>query len=190
MEVLKESKEKLPVAFVTAFVSEGWEKVGFLKEELEAIKKEFSDTAKAEEVIQGLIDAYLVSIGQMEQYLSEKKNLEVPLTEDVTVNIDKVEIIKPKIKIKGDKEILEPDETVGLLTTENDEPTPEFEQDTFVAEEPVVTEESGIIEEAPKTEAEKLEEVEEAIKKEDFTEAFEYFVDEFPEPVKETHLDD
>ena len=41
MEVLKESKEKLPVAFVTAFVSEGWEKVGFLKEELEAIKKEF-----------------------------------------------------------------------------------------------------------------------------------------------------
>ena len=34
MEVLKESKEKLPVAFVTAFVSEGWEKVGFLKEEL------------------------------------------------------------------------------------------------------------------------------------------------------------
>ena len=185
MEVLKESKEKLPVAFVTAFVSEGWEKVGFLKEELEAIKKEFSDTAKAEEVIQGLIDAYLVSIGQMEQYLSEKKNLEVPLTEDVTVNIDKVEIIKPKIKIKGDKEINEPEEAADEIVTEPASIEAEVTNDV-----PVVTEESDIIEEAPKTDAERLEEVEEAVKKEDFTEAFEYFVDEFPEPVKETHLDD
>ena len=185
MEVLKESKEKLPVAFVTAFVSEGWEKVGFLKEELEAIKKEFSDTAKAEEVIQGLIDAYLVSIGQMEQYLSEKKNLEVPLTEDVTVNIDKVEIIKPKIKIKGDKEISESDEAADEIVTE-----PASIEAEVATDEPVVAEESDIIEEAPKTEAERLEEVEEAIKKEDFTEAFEYFVDEFPAPVKETHLDD
>ena len=185
MEVLKESKEKLPVAFVTAFVSEGWEKVGFLKEELEAIKKEFSDTAKAEEVIQGLIDAYLVSIGQMEQYLSEKKNLEVPLTEDVTVNIDKVEIIKPKIKIKGDKETIESDEAAGEIITE-----PASIEAEVATDEPVVAEESDIIEEAPKTDAERLEEVEEAIKKEDFTEAFEYFVDEFPEPVKETHLDD
>ena len=185
MEVLKESKEKLPVAFVTAFVSEGWEKVGFLKEELEAIKKEFSDTAKAEEVIQGLIDAYLVSIGQMEQYLSEKKNLEVPLTEDVTVNIDKVEIIKPKIKIKGDKEIIEPDEAAGEIATE-----PASIEAEVATDEPVVAEESDIIEETPKTDAERLEEVEEAIKKEDFTEAFEYFVDEFPAPVKETHLDD
>ena len=185
MEVLKESKEKLPVAFVTAFVSEGWEKVGFLKEELEAIKKEFSDTAKAEEVIQGLIDAYLVSIGQMEQYLSEKKNLEVPLTEDVTVNIDKVEIIKPKIKIKGDKETIEQDEAAGEIVTE-----PASNDAEVATEEPVVAEESDIIEEAPKTDAERLEEVEEAIKKEDFTEAFEYFVDEFPAPVKETNLDD
>ena len=185
MEVLKESKEKLPVAFVTAFVSEGWEKVGFLKEELEAIKKEFSDTAKAEEVIQGLIDAYLVSIGQMEQYLSEKKNLEVPLTEDVTVNIDKVEIIKPKIKIKGDKEVIESDEAAGEIITE-----PASIEAEVATDEPVVTEESDTIEEAPKTDAERLEEVEEAIKKEDFTEAFEYFVDEFPAPVKETHLYD
>ena len=190
MEVLKESKEKLPVAFVTAFVSEGWEKVGFLKEELEAIKKEFSDTAKAEEVIQGLIDAYLVSIGQMEQYLSEKKNLEVPLTEDVTVNIDKVEVIKPKIKIKGDKikgdkEINEPEEAADEIVTE-----PASIDAEVATDEPVVAEESDSIEEAPKTDAERLEEVEEAVKKEDFTEAFEYFVDEFPEPVKETHLDD
>lgn len=185
MEVLKESKEKLPVAFVTAFVSEGWEKIGFLKEELEAIKKEFSDTTKAEEVLQNLIDAYLVCIGQMQQYLSEKKDIEVPLKEDVTINIDKVEVIKPKIKVEGDGEVIEPEETIGEIAAE---PTP---IETEVAtEEPAIVEESGIIEEAPKTDTEKLEEVEEAIKKEDFTEAFEYFVDEFPEPVKETHLDD
>jgi hypothetical protein len=38
MKILKESKETLPIAFLTDFISKGWEEVGYLKADIEAIK--------------------------------------------------------------------------------------------------------------------------------------------------------
>jgi len=184
-------KEKLPVAFITTFVSDGWEKVGMLKEEINAIKEAFSETEKAEQIIQGLIDAYLVSIGQMEQYLAEQTGVAVPetedvpevvqekseeepaieesLNEDVTINIDKVKIIKPEVCVSEDNL---PDaesgiEEIPVTLEEPERPEPE------ILEEPVEN----------KSETEKLAEIEEAINEE-----FEYFVD-FPDPVKETNIE-
>ena len=39
MKILKESKENLPIAFLTDFISKGWEEVGYLKADIEAIKE-------------------------------------------------------------------------------------------------------------------------------------------------------
>ena len=79
MKIIQESKkEKLPVDFITQFISKGWDEVGTLKASKTAIKDVFKDTAKVEEVIQDLIDSYLVCIGRMELYLDKKDYLDVP----------------------------------------------------------------------------------------------------------------
>lgn len=188
MEILKEAKkEELPVAFITSFVSDGWEKVGILKEEIEAIKKEFSNTKKAEELIQALIDAYLVCIGQMEQYLADSKNIEVPaeeikesLTEDVNINIENVTITEPEIEVEKPVEDVIPAAEIPAEEIAIPEPTEKPEE----------------VIEAEKTLADKVGEIEAACKdgeceeKPAEDEKFEYFVDEFPEPVKEINPDD
>lgn len=80
MKILKEEavKEKLPVSFLTDFMSKGWEEIGYLKEASAAINRDFSDTAKVEGILQDLIDAYLVCIGQLESYMSDKNYVEYP----------------------------------------------------------------------------------------------------------------
>ena len=39
MKILKENKEKLPISFLTDFISKSWEEVGYLKADIEAIKQ-------------------------------------------------------------------------------------------------------------------------------------------------------
>ena len=66
MKIINESKkEKLPIDFITQFVSKGWDEVGMLKASKDAIKTTFKETAKVESIIQDLVDSYLVWIGQM-----------------------------------------------------------------------------------------------------------------------------
>lgn len=193
MQILKESKEKLPVAFITSFVSEGWEKVGILKEEIEAIKKEFSETTEVEVLIQGLIDAYLVCIGQMEQHLADKKGIEIPtveevkesLNEDVTINIDTVEVANPEIKVKSN-ETESCDQNCPVEINDDSETITEPEQSP-TTEEPIAAPETEKTEEI--SNVDRLEEIEEACKKETINEEFEYFVGEFPDPVEETNID-
>ena len=105
-KTLKEAKEALPISFLTDFISKGWEEVGYMKADIEAIKDAYKGTAEIAEVIQQLIDAYLVCIGQLEAHLSDKKYIEYPedsklsdaknesLNEDVDIHVssDKVEI--------------------------------------------------------------------------------------------------
>ena len=124
MKILNEAKENLPVSFLTDFISKGWEEVGYLKADIEAIKQSFKGTQKVEELIQSLIDAYLVCIGQLEAHISDKKYIEYPeesglgetlkesLEEDlnITVNTDKIEIkVEPEqveeVKINNKPEV-------------------------------------------------------------------------------------
>ena len=93
---LTESKEKLPISFLTDFVSRGWDDVGYLKETIKSISESFSGTKKVEELLQALVDAYLVCIGQLEAHLQAKDyldtDLDSKLTEDVDIHIDGDEV--------------------------------------------------------------------------------------------------
>ena len=80
MKILKEDnepiiKEALPTSFLTDMMSKGWEEVGYLKEASAAIKETYINTAKVESLMQDLMDAYLVFIGQIELYLNEEKDI-------------------------------------------------------------------------------------------------------------------
>ena len=79
MRILKEdneiTQEPIPVSFVTDMMSKGWDEVGYLKEAAAAIKETYMDTAKVEELMQDLMDAYLVFIGQLELYLDKEADI-------------------------------------------------------------------------------------------------------------------
>lgn len=75
-------KEELPISFLTTFISKGWDEVGMLKEEITAIKREFSGTAKVAKLIQDLVDAYLICIGQLELHLHNNDYIDYPEAED------------------------------------------------------------------------------------------------------------
>ena len=90
---LKEAKEKLPISFLTDFISRGWDDVGYLKETIKSISENFSGTKEIEGLLQDLIDAYLVCIGQLELHLGEKNYLDIPeeakkLEEDLAITIN------------------------------------------------------------------------------------------------------
>ena len=84
MKILKEDEniveEALPVSFVTDMISKGWDEVGYLKEAVTAVKETYKDAFKIESIMQDLVDAYLVFIGQLESYLDKEKDIatEVP----------------------------------------------------------------------------------------------------------------
>ena len=88
------AKEKLPVSFLTDFISRGWDDVGYLKETIKSIGENFSGTKKVEELLNNLLDAYLVCIGQLELHVSAKDYLDIPeeakenLKEAIDIHID------------------------------------------------------------------------------------------------------
>lgn len=97
MNILKESKEELPISFLTTRLSDCWNRVGELKSEIEAIHKEFKGTGKIEEILQDLLDAELVCAGRIQAALDSKNYVEFPedeskevkesLKEDTNINI-------------------------------------------------------------------------------------------------------
>lgn len=99
MQIIKESKEKLPIDFITQFISNGWNEVGNLKASVDAIKKEFSNTKDIEAILQDLSDAYLIAIGQLQKYLQKKEYIDVPnevkenLQEDLTEELPDKKIL-------------------------------------------------------------------------------------------------
>lgn len=85
---LNEAKEKLPISFLTDFVSRGWDDIGYLKETIKSISENFSGTKKVEELLQALVDAYLVCIGQLELHLQDKDYLDADLKEGLNESVD------------------------------------------------------------------------------------------------------
>lgn len=130
MKILKESKENLPIAFLTDFISKGWEEVGYLKADIEAIREAYKGTKPIEGLIQDLIDAYLVCIGQLEAHLQDKNYLDYPedsglsgakLEEDLEfkVSADKIEIKTEKatpVEVNEEDDII----TIGLAEVEEE----------------------------------------------------------------------
>jgi hypothetical protein len=139
MNILKESKETLPIAFLTDFISKGWEEVGYLKADIEAIKEAYKGTKPIEDLIQELVDAYLVCIGQLEAHLNDKKYLDFPedsglggakLEEDLELKVS-----TDKIEIKTEKTTpVEVNEEDDLITIGIDKEPIEAEIDTIEAQ--------------------------------------------------------
>ena len=93
MKILREDnepiiKEALPTSFLTDMMSKGWEEVGYLKEASGAIKETYVNTAKVESLMQDLMDAYLVFIGQIELYLNAEKDIAATTGLDSETDVD------------------------------------------------------------------------------------------------------
>lgn len=153
MKVLKESKEELPVSFLTDFISQGWEKVGVLQASIEALKETYKGVGPVTDLIQDLVDAYLVCIGQLETHIEDKKYIEYPedsnlgsnkLTEDIDIHITDDEV---KVSDNSGEEVAiipieaEDQEKAGEVK-ETEEPKecegPECENAPVVVDEPKV----------------------------------------------------
>ena len=164
MKILKEAKENLPVSFLTDFISKGWEEVGYLKADIEAIKQSFKGTKKVEELIQGLIDAYLVCIGQLESHIHDKNYIEYPEESGLGLNEEL------EIKVISDKEVEISSSDEAVITTNANKKDNKL----------VITTEDSVEDDTDEDEEEiEGNEVEEAPTKD--VDAFEYFVD-FDEP--------
>lgn len=172
MKIINESKkEKLPIDFITQFVSKGWDEVGMLKASKDAIKATFKETTKVESIIQDLIDSYLVCIGQMELYLDKKDYLDIPEASELNeaANADEDLKLQEDLELKNsgdfDIEVKQEDNKVKIEIEPKAEEEPETEE----------------TEDEPETE----EETDEETAKPD---AFEYFMD-FAEPTPDAEAD-
>lgn len=162
MKILKEAKEQLPISFLTDFISKGWEEVGYLKADIEAIRETYKGTKPIEELIQNLVDAYLICIGQLETHISDKKYIEYPEASGLGLNEDlEIKVLSDEaIEVSSDKGI------VSYSLNDEEEPT----KVTILADKEEEDSEDG------------KEEIEEEPKKPSkVIEPFEYFVD-FDEP--------
>lgn len=120
MKILNETKENLPISFLTDFISKSWEEVGYLKADIEAIKQSFKGTKKVEDLIQNLVDSYLVCIGQLEAYIHDKNYIDYPEESGLGLNEnfelretveevkaeDVLEVIEDKLDLHGEKDML------------------------------------------------------------------------------------
>ena len=144
MKILKENtelKEILPVSFLTDMISKGWEEVGYLKESSTAIREAYKDTSKIEVLMQELMDAYLVFIGQIEMYLEDKENISADAAEESepTPAVAK-ELPEAELKIEPinvDNDLPEEDLVADIEATKEKEDTMTFSDkplDDFVAD--------------------------------------------------------
>lgn len=118
MKILKESKETLPIAFLTDFISKGWEEVGYLKADIEAIKEAYKGTKPIEGLIQDLIDAYLVCIGQLEAHLHDNKYLDYP--EESGLSGTKLDE-ELELKVAPDQIVIKTEKTTPVEINEEDD---------------------------------------------------------------------
>lgn len=97
---LNEGKERLPISYITTFISKGWDEIGTFKEEIEAVKNEYSEAHEVTECIESLIDTYLVCLGRMEALLEDKEYIEIPSQSEVDQEQDnKLELLDTEAEI-------------------------------------------------------------------------------------------
>lgn len=107
-QILKESKENLPLTILTELAAQSWAQVGTLSDQIKVYKDQFSGTKKVTDILQNLVDAYLIAAGQIESLLASKDYLDFSeddielkesLNEDTNVNIDQIVINEPEIEV-------------------------------------------------------------------------------------------
>lgn len=125
---LKESKEKVPATFVTSYISDAWEKVGYIKADLEAIKRDYSDTKIVCDCLQDIMDAYLIAAGRLQAFLDNKNYVDMPDTADTKVEEALTEAVEEPVTEDANIDDIEIKiDTVNI--------TPKFVEDNLDAEE-------------------------------------------------------
>ena len=183
MKIIKEqklneaAKEELPVSFLTDFISDGWAKVGVLQSSIEALKETYKGVSPIADLLQSLIDAYLVCIGQMEAHIEDKKYIEFPedskLAEALTEDVD-IHISEDEVSISDDS-----GEEVAVIPVEAEEEAKEESEED---------EEEKAEEEAPIEDEPVEEPIEAPVEKPENAGVFDFFVD-FDEPIGEPATD-
>lgn len=116
MKILKEAKKDvLPIEFIAGYISRSWEEVATLKDTISNIKNSFTSTKDVENVLEELLDAYLIAIGQL-QHLLEKKDLVIP-----TKDSELKENLSEKAESTIAKLILDEKEAIDGYTSAIDE---------------------------------------------------------------------
>lgn len=107
-QILKESKENLPLTVLTDLAAQSWAQVGALNDQIKVYKDQFSGAKKVTDILQNLADAYLIAAGQVESLLASKDYLDFSeddmelkesLNEDTNVNIDQIVINEPEVEV-------------------------------------------------------------------------------------------
>lgn len=114
---LKESKEKVPATFITSYISDAWDRVGYIKADIEAIKEQYTNTGVVIECLQDILDAYLIAAGRLQAFLDNKNYVNIPdepvkesIAESITnevsedLNIDTANISIDEIEIEPEIE--------------------------------------------------------------------------------------
>lgn len=122
MKILKEAKkESIPASFITDFISNGWNTVGYLQAGIEGVKQEFKGTTEIVDTMQDLVDAYLICIGKLEGFLKETGGADLKAAVEAKESLK--EDTNITLKLKGD--ITPDDVVVGI-----EEAEPEAEAET------------------------------------------------------------
>lgn len=146
--------EPLPSTMVTDFISRGWQTIGELKSMIEALKG-FSGAEKVIPLVQSLLDAHLVFVGQLEGQLPEQgeplvANITTPVIEEpsqgvpvevppeietVAVNNDPEDPTNvDKVLVVSNPEAQQAFADAGDYFVDFDEPKPDPEADRAIAD--------------------------------------------------------
>ena len=78
---LNESKERIPATFITTYISDAWDKIGYINADIEAVKKAYSDTKSVTDCLQMIVDAYLIAAGKLQAILDKKDYVDFDVVE-------------------------------------------------------------------------------------------------------------
>lgn len=186
------AKTKLPLSLLTSYINQAWSVIDQVKTDIDAVKKEYADTAVFENILQSISDAYLIAAGRLQKLVKDKDYIEVPkdadleLKEDLVLKIEDTnsEDDDPLVEINFDE--------LDLFNQEAPAEEAKPEEDTKVVEKPV---------EAVKVDDEDEDDVEVPVKKLDLVDNDENvenesklsdddIIDDFPAPLAKDAITD
>lgn len=131
MKINESKKEKFDINTVANMVSEGWERLAYIKNQKDSLKLFYTGVNDICDILQDLEDSYLIYIGQLQAYLAKngievgtgkeevKEALKEELSEDTTVILDEPEIV---VNVAATDEIKIDEEELADEITYSNEP--------------------------------------------------------------------
>ena len=132
-ENLKESTEKkLPMdkdfssSVVIQLLQDGWGEIGGLQDQI-SLLNQYKNSSKLTSILQKLLDAYLIFVGQLEGYLDDKNIVDFPdekqLKEEINQKINENDPKTNKIFQPAEKTESNEEEKSAITTAESEIPS-------------------------------------------------------------------